>query len=94
MVPNNRQQMFGTIGNGPEESKTNVRDRRQWSRTIDNKCSGPLAMVPNICCKISWTVCYCPYIPWMQIGPFCYQIGYINIKGNLDKKVLNGQPYI
>ena len=58
-----------------------------------NKCSGPLAMVSNICYKISTTVWYCPYIQWMQIGPFCYRIGYIYIKGNKDKKVLNGRPY-
>ena len=50
-------------------------------------------MVSSICYKISTTVCYCPYIQWMQIGPFCYRIGYINIKGNTDKKVLNGRPY-
>ena len=33
------------------------------------------------------------YIKCMQTGPFCYWIGYINIKGNMDKKVLNIQPY-
>ena len=32
MVPKNRKQMLGTVGNGPEQLTTNVRDRWQWSR--------------------------------------------------------------
>ena len=40
--------MFGTIGNGPEDSSTNLWDRYQWSRRFVDKSSGPLSMVPKI----------------------------------------------
>ena len=53
MVPNARlckvcrsdKQMFGTIGNGPEHLKTNVRDHCQWSRTFVIKHSGLFGIV-------------------------------------------------
>ena len=82
-----------SIANGPERLFLIVRGRYQWSPTFVFNCSGPLPTVRNICCKTSRTICYHPYIQWRQIRPFCYRIGYIHIKGTLDKKVFNGQPW-